>query len=104
MTRRFEDRFGGGFGRGFDDWLSRMREASFEGEEADMAALFSPVEPYNRWPFLVPVVSFVGAAAVVALAGVAVASLLVMAAALAAVWFLLSEVFGYEVSVPVRSY
>ena len=66
----------------------------------DFATLFSPVDPYNRWPVLVPFVSVLGAAAVVLLTGIAAASLVVMSFALLVVVFLLSEVFGYEIAVP----
>jgi hypothetical protein len=65
------------------------------------STLFSPVDPYNRWPVLVPFVSVIGAAAVVLLTGVAAASLVVMSFALLVVVFLLSEVFGYDMVLPV---
>lgn len=67
----------------------------------DFSTMFSPVDPYNRWPVLTPFVSVIGAAAVVLLTGVAAASLVVMSFALLVVVFLLSEVFGYEMAMPV---
>ncbi|MFN2378490.1 MAG: hypothetical protein ABR538_18315, partial [Candidatus Binatia bacterium] len=56
--------------------------------DPDFSTLFSPVDPYNRWPLLVPFVSVIGAAAVVLLTGVAAASLVVMSFALLVVVFL----------------
>jgi len=98
---------------GFEDWQARMEKlgrgmeglfGSGDGTRPDgepgFETLFAPVDPYNRWPLFAPVVSVLGAAAVFALTGVAVAAMVVLAAALLAVWFLLSEVFGYEVLVP----
>jgi hypothetical protein len=79
----------------------RQRAGTEAGDHPDFATLFSPVDPYNRWPALVPFVSVVGAAAVVLLTGVAAASLVVMSFALLVVVFLLSEVFGYEMAMPV---
>lgn len=67
----------------------------------DFSTLFAPVDPYNRWPVLVPFVSVIGAAAVFLLTGVAAASLVVMSFALLVVVFLLSEVFGYDLVMPV---
>ena len=84
--------------RGLGDW-SRGQERP-EDERASFSTLFSPVDPYNRWPLLVPFVSVAGAAAVFLLTGVAAASLVVMSFALLVVVFLLSEVFGYEIVLP----
>ena len=94
----FEDALRG-IGRGFHGGSSNGGAAH---EEAGLgfSALFSPVDPYNRWPALVPFVSVLGATAVVLLAGVAAASLVVMSFALLVVVFLLSEVFGYEIAMP----
>lgn len=90
---------------GFEDsWNSlgaAFQQRGRTGEGPDFSTLFSPVDPYNRWPVLVPFVSVVGAAAVVLLTGVAAASLVVMSFALLVVVFLLSEVFGYEMAMPV---
>lgn len=93
---------------GFEDtWrdLGRAFGGSSSGrgfsDGPDFATLFSPVDPYNRWPMLAPFVSVIGAAAVVLLTGVAAASLVVMSFALLVVVFLLSEVFGYDIAVPL---
>lgn len=75
--------------------------AGHTDDGADFSTLFSPVDPYNRWPMLTPFVSVVGAAAVVLLTGLAAASLVVMSFALLVVVFLLSQVFGYEMAMPV---
>jgi hypothetical protein len=85
--------------RGLGAWSSRSQRDSADSGPG-FSTLFSPVDPYNRWPVLVPFVSVLGAAAVVLLTGVAAASLVVMSFALLVVVFLLSEVFGYEIAVP----
>jgi hypothetical protein len=92
---------------GFEETLRGLGEA-FRGssgrgrdDEPGFSTLFSPVDPYNRWPVLVPFVSVLGATAVVLLTGIAAASLVVMSFALLVVVFLLSEVFGYELAMPV---
>jgi len=84
--------------RGLGAWSSRGRQGS--ADDASFSTLFSPVDPYNRWPVLVPFVSVLGAAAVFLLTGVAAASFVVMSFALLVVLFLLSEVFGYEIAMP----
>jgi hypothetical protein len=83
-------------GRAFPGGWSRDRS----DDGPDFATLFAPVDPYNRWPILVPFVSVIGAAAVVVLTGIAAASMVVMSFALLLVVFLLSEVFGYEIAIP----
>jgi len=85
--------------RGLGAWSSRGERGSADPGPG-FSTLFAPVDPYNRWPMLVPFVSVLGAAAVVLLTGVAAASLVVMSFALLVVVFLLSEVFGYEIAVP----
>ncbi len=84
--------------RGLGTWTRNGRRDDEDGPT--FSTLFSPVDPYNRWPLLVPFVSVAGAAAVFLLTGVAAASLVVMSFALLVVVFLLSEVFGYEVVLP----
>lgn len=69
-------------------------------DEPGFASLFAPVDPFNRWPLLVPLVSIAGAATVVLLTGVAAVSLVVMTISLLVVVYLLSEVFGYEIILP----
>ena len=85
--------------RGLGAWSSRGERGSTDAGPS-FSTLFSPVDPYNRWPVLVPFVSVLGAAAVALLTGVAAASLVVMSFALLVVVFLLSEVFGYEIVIP----
>ena len=86
-------------GRSFPGGWSREGHGASDAEPG-FSTLFSPVDPYNRWPVLVPFVSVLGAAAVVLLTGVAAASLVVMSFSLLLVVFLLSEVFGYEIAMP----
>lgn len=90
---------------GFDDTFAGLGRAfggasGGPGDGPDFSTLFSPVDPYNRWPLLSPFVSVMGAAAVVLLSGVAIASLVVASCAVFVVVFLLSEVFGYELAMP----
>ncbi len=68
-------------------------------EKADqgVAGLLAPVAPYNRSTLLTPVVTVVGVIGVLVLSGVAVASLAAMTTALIVIYFLLTEVFGYEI-------
>lgn len=87
----------------FEDLGRTMRDGWSRGagdDEPGFASLFSPIDPFNRWPVLVPLVSIAGAATVVLLTGVAAVSLLVMTVSLLVVVFLLSEVFGYEIVLP----
>jgi hypothetical protein len=69
-------------------------------DEPGFGTLFAPIAPFNRWPFLSPVVAVAGAAAIFALTGIAAAALVVMSLALLAVVFLLTQVFGYEIVLP----
>ena len=64
-----------------------------------LSTLLSPVDPYNSSALLTPVVAACAAAGVVVLTGVAVSGFAVAFLALLAVLFLLSEVFGYELSI-----
>ncbi|HYC57530.1 MAG TPA: hypothetical protein VEL28_21540 [Candidatus Binatia bacterium] len=94
----------------FEDLLRVLRDSasnafdgafSWSSESAtstSVSTLLRPIDPYNRWPFLAPVIGAAGFAALVALTGIAVGALLVMLAALALVGFLLTEVFGYELA------
>lgn len=69
-----------------------------EMPRAGLSTLFAPVHPYNRWSMLSPIVAAGGVAALFGLCGVAVVAFAAMMLALWAMWFLLSEVFGYELS------
>ncbi|HYB98005.1 MAG TPA: hypothetical protein VEC57_02615 [Candidatus Limnocylindrales bacterium] len=98
----------------FEEFLRNARNGAFDafgatfswaggatddtGRPASLSTLLRPVEPYNRWSFLAPIIGAAGAAAMIALCGVAIAAFAVMMAALALIWFLLSEVFGYELA------
>ncbi len=84
-----------------DHWNRGLGDP-FAGDDGAglFSALFSPVDPWNRWPLLTPLVSVAGAVTVVAAAGVGAAAMMVAGLALLLVVFLLSEVFGYEVLVP----
>jgi len=63
-----------------------------------VSTLFAPVHPYNKWSLFSPLVAAGGLATIVGLCGVAVVAFAAMMLALSAIWFLLSEVFGYELS------
>ncbi|RMD83096.1 MAG: hypothetical protein D6815_07500 [Candidatus Dadabacteria bacterium] len=74
-----------------------------QNTEAALSALVTPVDPFNRSPLLTPVVAALGVAGILFLSSVAAGALMAAAAALLAVYFLLTEVFGYEIdlSLPV---
>jgi|GEM_PF-1450674 len=82
--------------RGLDDIFAKVGDADEEAPRGGLSTFFSPVHPYNRWPVFAPLLAAAGVAAVVAFSGVAIVAFAVTMLALAAVWFLLSEVFGYE--------
>ena len=70
-----------------------------DGSEAGLSSLIAPVDPFNRSALLTPLVTVVGVATALLLSGVAVGAMVALLAALLALYFLLTEVFGYEVSV-----
>jgi len=92
------DAFGGLFDGQSEGKWSRGDAAS--DEEPGFGTLFAPVAPFNRIPFLSPLIAVAGATAVVVLTGVAAASLVVMSLSLLAVVYLLTQVFGYEIVLP----
>ena len=94
------DPFAGVFASGQQGQWSKGGENQSPGEEPGFGTLFAPVAPFNRWPFLSPIIGIAGAAAIFALTGVAAAALVVMSLALLAVVFLLTQVFGYEIVMP----
>lgn len=67
------------------------------GPDTSLSTLLDPVEPFNRTPWLVPVVRAAGMTALVCLSGVALGSFAVTIAALLAIYWLLSQVFGFAV-------
>ncbi len=69
-----------------------------EGRSYDLSTLLAPVDPFNRSPLFTPVVRTLGAVGIVCLSGVALGGLAVALAAFAALYFLLTEVFGYELA------
>lgn len=71
---------------------------SDETRVSGVASLLTPVDPYNRSSVLTPIVAAAGAVGLIMFAGAAVAAMAVAVAALLAVCYLLTEVFGYEVS------
>ncbi len=80
---------------GFKDFADSLWA---EKVDSGISALLKPVAPYNSSPFLTPVVTLVGVVGICMLSGLAVASLAAMTAALLAIYFLLSEVFGYDIA------
>jgi hypothetical protein len=63
---------------------------------ADLSSLVTPVDPFNRSSFFTPIIAGAGVLSVVLLAGVAITTFSVTMAAMLAIFFLLTEVFGYE--------
>jgi hypothetical protein len=68
-----------------------------ESREGGLASLVSPVDPFNRSSVLTPIVAAAGVVGVVMLSGVAVGAMVTTVAALMAVYYLLTAVFGYEI-------
>jgi hypothetical protein len=66
-----------------------------------MRALIAPIEPFNRSRVIAPVIAAAGVAGLVVLSGIALSAIITAAAALAAMYFLLTQVFGYEISLIV---
>lgn len=76
-----------------------------ETRDGGLASLVSPVDPFNRSAVLTPIVAAAGVVGVVMLSGLAVGAMVTTLAALMAVYYLLTAVFGYEISfaVPTQS-
>jgi hypothetical protein len=68
-----------------------------EARDGGLASLVTPVDPFNRSSVLTPIVAAAGVVSVVMLSGVAVGAMVTTVAALMAVYYLLTAVFGYEV-------
>ena len=90
----------------FSDMWSQMGEQvqgifdafGEESREGGLASLVSPVDPFNRSAVLTPIVAAAGVVGVVMLSGVAVGAMVTTVAALMAVYYLLTAVFGYDIS------
>ncbi len=65
----------------------------------DISTLLRPVDPYNRTPVMASLVGAAGAVGLVMLSGLALGAMAVSVLAMLGVLFLLTEVFGYEISV-----
>ncbi|MFT4569938.1 MAG: hypothetical protein ACI8TX_000622 [Hyphomicrobiaceae bacterium] len=65
-------------------------------EGGPLSTLVQPVDPYNRSSILTPIVSAAALCGLVVCATVAVGAFSITLAALMAVYFLLTEIFGYE--------
>lgn len=81
---------------GISSLFSAFRDDSGAGS---LSTLVQPVDPYNRSSILTPVVTAAALCGVVIASVVAVTSFSLTMAALLAVYFLLTEVFGYELEV-----
>jgi len=88
------------FGRQAQDWYSAFAK---HARSRGIRSLVEPVDPYNRSRVLGPAIAAAGVVAVVVLGGVVVAASVIATAALLAVIFLLTEVFGYDLSLVVPS-
>ena len=84
--------------RTFDGLYDALRR---ESHETGVSALLAPVEPFNRSRIFAPVVAAAGVVSVVMLSGIALGAIVTAAAALAAVYYLLTQVFGYELTLAV---
>jgi hypothetical protein len=86
----FESVFGGLY-----DSLKR------ETRDSGVRSLVTPVAPFNRSRVLGPVIAAAGVVSIVMLSGIAIGGVVTAAAALLAVYYLLTQVFGYEISLAV---
>jgi hypothetical protein len=78
---------------GLYDTLRRQRR------NRGLSELLRPVDPFNRSEVLAPLVGMAGVVLMLMLSGVAVGALATTIAALMALYFLLTQVFGYDISV-----
>lgn len=69
---------------------------SAEGQEQGIAAMLAPVAPYNNSSLLTPLVTVVSVISLLVLSGVALGAFAALLTSLLALYFLLTEVFGYE--------
>ena len=72
-----------------------------ETRDTGMRALVAPIEPFNRSRIVAPIVAAAGVVGLLMQSAVALASVVTAAAALAAIYYLLTQVFGYEISLNV---
>ncbi|MFQ5477035.1 MAG: hypothetical protein ACE5E4_00275 [Candidatus Binatia bacterium] len=88
----------GGMGQQFEGLFNAFVE---EGEDSGFSSLLAPVAPFNSSGVLTPLVSVAGCISIIMLSGVAVGALATLLASLLAVYFLLTEVFGYNIALAV---
>jgi len=69
-----------------------------ETREGGLRSLVSPVDPFNRSKILTPLVAAAGIVSVVMLSGLAVSAFVTALTAFLALYYLLTQVFGYELS------
>jgi hypothetical protein len=84
------------FQRVFGDLYEGIRR---EARDTGVGALVTPVDPFNRSRVLAPVIAAAGVVSVFLLSGVAIGAAVTAVAALLAVYYLLTQVFGYELVV-----
>jgi len=80
------------------DFFESVRD---EKREGGLGALLLPVDPFNRSALLTPIVTAAGVIGMLMLSGVAIGSLATTVAALLCLYFLLTQVFGYEINLAV---
>ena len=81
-----------------DQFQGLFDAVSEERGEGGLSELVRPVDPFNRSALLTPIVTAAGVVGIFMLAGVAVGAIATTLAALLALYYLLTQVFGYEVS------
>ena len=69
-----------------------------EARDTGVTALIAPVDPFNRSKILSPVIAAAGVISVVMFSGIALGAIVTAAAALLAVYYLLTQIFGYELT------
>ena len=85
-------------GSRIEDVLQSLRR---ETSETGLGPLITPVDPFNRSKLFTPVVTAAGIVSTVMLSGVALGALIVAMAALLALYYVLTEIFGYEFTLTV---
>jgi hypothetical protein len=81
-----------GYGEDLYDALRR------ETRDTGVRALIAPIEPFNRSRVLSPIIAAAGVVSFLALSGIAVGAIVTAIVALLAIYYLLTQVFGYEIS------
>jgi hypothetical protein len=81
-----------------DQFKNLFEQISEETRDGGLAALITPVDPFNRSDWLTPLIGAAAMISVLLLSGLVVGSLAVALSGFLALCFVLAEVFGYEMT------